>query len=48
LEEKKQKLEQAIASGRGDLSSMSLELAALLDTLHASEERWLELSELEP
>ncbi len=48
LEEKKQTLEQAIASGRGDLSSMSLELAALLDTLHASEERWLALSELEP
>ena len=48
LEEKKQQLEQAIASGRGDLSSMSLELAALLDSLHASEERWLELSELQP
>ena len=48
LEEKKQKLEQAIASGKGDLSSLSLELAALLDSLHASEERWLELSELEP
>ncbi len=48
LEEKKQELEQAIACGRGDLSSLSLELAALLDSLHASEERWLELSELEP
>ena len=48
LEEKKQKLEQAIASDKGDLSSLSLELAALLDSLHASEERWLELSELEP
>ncbi len=48
LEERKQELEQAIASGRGDLSSLSLELAALLDSLHASEERWLELSELEP
>jgi ABC transport system ATP-binding/permease protein len=48
LEETKQRLELAIASGRGDLSSLSVELAALLDTLHASEERWLELSELEP
>ncbi len=48
LEEKKQELEQAIASGKGNLSSLSLELAALLDSLHASEERWLELSELEP
>ena len=48
LEERKQELEQAIAGGRGDLSSLSLELAALLDSLHASEERWLELSELEP
>ena len=48
LELRKQELEQTIASGRGDLSSLSLELAALLDSLHTSEERWLELSELEP
>ena len=48
LEQRKQELEQTIASGRGDLSSLSLELAALLDSLHTSEERWLELSELEP
>ncbi|MDC0270028.1 ATP-binding cassette domain-containing protein, partial [Synechococcus sp. AH-551-N23] len=48
LELRKQELEQAMASGRGDLSSLSLELAALLDSLHTSEERWLELSELEP
>ena len=48
LELRKQELEQAIASGMGDLSSLSLELAALLDSLHTSEERWLELSELEP
>ena len=48
LELRKQELEQAIAIGRGDLSSLSLELAALLDSLHTSEERWLELSELEP
>ena len=48
LEERKQELEQAIAGGIGDLSSLSLELAALLVSLHASEERWLELSELEP
>ena len=37
-----------MASGVGDLSSLSLELAALLDSIHTSEERWLELSELEP
>ncbi|MEJ6584900.1 MAG: ATP-binding cassette domain-containing protein [Synechococcus sp. ArSW.bin.68] len=48
LELRKQELEHAIASGRGDLSSLSLELAALLDSLHTSEERWLVLSELEP
>ena len=48
LELRKQELELAIASGMGDLSSLSLELAALLDSLHTSEERWLELSELEP
>ena len=48
LEQRKQELEQTIASGSGDLSSLSLELAALLDSLHTSEERWLELSELEP
>ena len=48
LEQRKLELEQAIASGRGDLSALSVELAALLDSLHTSEERWLELSELEP
>ena len=48
LELRKQELEQAMASGGGDLSSLSLELAALLDSIHTSEERWLELSELEP
>ena len=48
LELRKQELEQAMASGVGDLSSLSLELAALLDSIHTSEERWLELSELEP
>ena len=48
LEQRKQELEQTIANGRGDLSTLSLELAALLDSLHTSEERWLELSELEP
>ena len=48
LELRKRELEQAMASGGGDLSSLSLELAALLDSIHTSEERWLELSELEP
>ena len=48
LELRKHELEQAMASGGGDLSSLSLELAALLDSIHTSEERWLELSELEP
>ena len=48
LELRRQELEQAMASGGGDLSSLSLELAALLDSIHTSEERWLELSELEP
>ena len=48
LELRKQELEQAMASGGGDLSSLSLELAALLDSIHTSEERWLELSELDP
>ena len=48
MELRKQELEQAMASGGGDLSSLSLELAALLDSIHTSEERWLELSELEP
>ena len=48
LEERKQELEQRIAEGKGDLSGLSLELATVLDSIHGSEERWLELSELTP
>ena len=48
LEERKQELEQRIAEGTGDLSGLSLELATVLDSIHGSEERWLELSELTP
>jgi len=48
MEQRKTELEQAIASGAGDLTNLSQELANLLETLDSSEERWLELSELAP
>ena len=48
MEQRKTELEQAIASGAGDLTSLSQELANLMETLDSSEERWLELSELAP
>ena len=48
MEQRKTELAQAIASGTGDLTSLSQELATLLETLNNSEERWLELSELAP
>ena len=48
MEQRKADLEQAISSGQGDLTSLSHDLASLLEALEMSEERWLELSELVP
>ena len=48
LEKRKADLEEAIGSGQGDLTHLSHDLAALLEQLQESEERWLELSELAP
>ena len=48
LEARKEAIEQAIGAGNEDLASLSMELATLLETLSAAEERWLELSELAP
>ena len=48
MEQRKADLEQAISSGQGDLTSLSHDLASLLEALETSEERWLELSELVP
>lgn len=48
LEKRKADLEEAIGSGEGDLTHLSHDLAALLEQLQESEERWLELSELAP
>ena len=48
MEQRKADLEQAISSGKGDLTSLSHDLASLLEALEMSEERWLELSELVP
>ena len=48
MEQRKADLEQAISSGQGDLTSLSHNLASLLEALETSEERWLELSELVP
>ena len=48
MEQRKADLEQAISNGQGDLTSLSHDLASLLEALETSEERWLELSELVP
>ncbi|HCI00414.1 MAG TPA: multidrug ABC transporter ATP-binding protein, partial [Alphaproteobacteria bacterium] len=48
MEQRKADLEQAISTGKGDLTSLSHDLAGLLEALETSEERWLELSELAP
>ena len=48
LEKRKAHLEAAIGLGQGDLTHLSHDLAALLEQLQESEERWLELSELAP
>ena len=48
MEQRKADLEQAISTGRGDLTSLSHDLASLLEALESGEERWLELSELAP
>ena len=47
-EAKKQALEQAISSNGEDITQLSLELAELISTIESAEERWLELSELDP
>ena len=48
LEGRKSELEAAINGGSADLTSLSQELATVLETLSDAEERWLELSELAP
>ena len=47
LEERKAALEEKLAAHGTDLSQLSLELAELIATIEAAEERWLELSELQ-
>ena len=47
LEESKAALEEKLAAHGTDLSQLSLELAELIATIEAAEERWLELSELQ-
>ena len=48
FETRKQKLEAAISANGADITKLSLELAELISTIETSEERWLELSELDP
>ena len=48
LETRKQDLEAAISANGADIAKLSLELAELISTIETSEERWLELSELDP
>ena len=47
LEERKAALEEKLAGHGTDLSQVSRELAELIATIEAAEERWLELSELQ-
>ena len=47
LGERKAALEEKLAAHGRDLSQLSLELAELIATIEAAEERWLELSELQ-
>ncbi|QNI92446.1 ABC transport system ATP-binding/permease protein [Synechococcus sp. BOUM118] len=47
LEERKAALEEKLAAHGTDLSQLSRELAELIATIEAAEERWLELSELQ-
>ena len=47
LEERKAALEEKLAGHGTDLSQLSRELAELIATIEAAEERWLELSELQ-
>ena len=47
LEQRKVALEEKLAANGTDLSQLSLELAELIATIEAAEERWLELSELQ-
>ena len=47
FETRKQELEAAISANGADIAKLSLELAALISTIETSEERWLELSELD-
>ena len=48
FETRKQNLEAAISANGADITKLSLELAELISTIETSEERWLELSELDP
>ena len=47
LEERRVALEQQLAGSGSDMAQLSVELAELIRTIEASEERWLELSELQ-
>ena len=48
FEERRINLEHQLASSGADVTELSVELAKLLATIEQAEERWLELSELEP
>ena len=48
LEQQRGALEQRLSAGQGDITELSVELAALLHAIGQAEERWLELSELAP
>ena len=48
LEIQKLSLEDALSKGAGDLIKLSKELAIAIQKLQQAEDRWLELSELDP
>ena len=48
LESQKSSLENSLTKDKGNLTSLSEELAATIEKLKQAEDRWLELSELDP
>ena len=48
LENKKKSLEVSLSEFNGNLSPISKDLALIIEKINFLEERWLELSELDP
>ncbi len=48
LEDEKKSLEQCISNNKGNTTNLSKDLAHIIELINSSEERWLELSDIEP